>query len=129
MKQPEEQHNISRNGKNGKAERPWLKKHQFKPGESGNPGGRPKGTVSIEAELRNRLTNGEDGEKIVQGLVSQALKMALKGDYKFFNMILERIDGRIADRLAGHDGGPLFSDEDMDRLVRLAEQTDDWRDR
>ena len=128
METPEEQHNISRNGKNGKAERPWLKQHQFKPGQSGNPGGRPKGSVSIEAELRKRLAEGEEGEKIVQALVSQALKQALKGDYKFFNMILERIDGRIADRLAGHDGGPLFSDEDMDRLRKYASETDDWRD-
>jgi hypothetical protein len=125
MSKPEEQHESS---KNGKPERPWLKRFQFKPGQSGNPGGRPKGSVSIEAELRRRLDNGEEGEKIVKGLVTQALRRALEGDYKFFNMILERVDGRVADRLAGHDGGPLFSDEDMERLHKYAAETDDWRD-
>lgn len=124
MSIPEEQQENSKK----KLERPWLKEHQFKKGQSGNPGGRPKGSVSIEAELRRRLADGEVGEKIVEGLVTQALKQALGGDYKFFNMILERIDGRIADRLAGHDGGPLFTDEDMTRLKNLAAQTDDWRD-
>ena len=123
MDKPEEQQKNSKN-----TDRPWLKQYQFKPGQSGNPGGRPKGSVSIEAELRRRLADGEAGEKIVQGLVTQALRQALEGDYKFFNMILERIDGRIADRLAGHDGGPLFSEEDMDRLKNYAAQTDDWRD-
>ena len=123
MDKPEDQQKHSKN-----TDRPWLKQYQFKPGQSGNPGGRPKGSVSIEAELRRRLADGEAGEKIVQGLVTQALRQALEGDYKFFNMILERIDGRIADRLAGHDGGPLFSEEDMDRLKNYAAQTDDWRD-
>lgn len=123
MDKPEEQQKNSKN-----TDRPWLKQYQFKPGQSGNPGGRPKGSVSIEAELRRRLADGEAGEKIVQGLVTQALRQALEGDYKFFNMILERIDGRIADRLAGHDGGPLFSEEDMDRLKSYAAKTDDWRD-
>ena len=123
MDKPEEQQKNSKN-----TDRPWLKQYQFKPGQSGNPGGRPKGSVSIEAELRRRLADGEAGEKSVQGLVTQALRQALEGDYKFFNMILERIDGRIADRLAGHDGGPLFSEEDMDRLKNYAAQTDDWRD-
>jgi len=121
MPKPEEQHENSN-------DRPWLRQFQFKPGQSGNPGGRPKGTVSIESELRRRLADGEDGEKIVKGLVTQALRQALEGDYKFFNLILERIDGKIADRLAGHDGGPLFEEEDMNRLSKLLNQTDDWRD-
>ena len=119
---PEEQQENSKSN-----DRPWLKQYQFKKGQSGNPGGRPKGSVSIEAALRRRLADGEDGDKIVQGLVTQALRKALEGDYKFFNLILERIDGRIADRIAGHDGGPLFSEEDIDRLKQYAEQTDDWR--
>ena len=123
MDKPEEQQKNSKN-----TDRPWLKQYQFKPGQSGNPGGRPKGSVSIEAELRRRLADGEAGEKIIQGLVTQALRQALEGDYKFFNMILERSDGWSADRLAGHDGGPLFSEEDMDRLKNYAAQTDDWRD-
>lgn len=120
------------NSTNSEVERvdkqPWLQPYRFKPGESGNPGGRPRGTVSIETELKRRLADGESGDEIIRQLVSEALSQALGGDYKFFNMILERIDGRVADRLAGHDGGPLFTDEDMERLTRLAQLTDEWRD-
>ena len=85
---------------------PWLKKHQFKKGESGNPGGRPKGT-SIEAQLRKRLSEGEAGDKLVDSLITVALRQALNGDFRFWNTILERVDGKVADRIAGPDGGGL----------------------
>jgi hypothetical protein len=85
---------------------PWLKDHRFKKGQSGNPGGRPKGT-SIEGQLRKRLSEGEAGDKIVESLITVALRQALNGDFRFWNSIIERVDGKVADRLAGHDGEGL----------------------
>jgi hypothetical protein len=115
-----------RNSRNGKADH--LKDHQWKKGVSGNPSGRPKGSISLEAELRKRLNNGEEGEKIVEGLVTRALRSALNGDWRFFNMILERVDGKVADRIAGHDGGPIFSDQDLEGIQHLLDSTDRWKD-
>lgn len=54
----------------------------FSLGTSGNPTGRPK---SANAELRKRLA--EDGEKIVQSVIDQALE----GDLTAAKMILDRI--------------------------------------
>ena len=54
----------------------------FPPGTSGNPSGRPK---SANAELRQRLA--QDGEKIVQAVIDQALE----GDMTAAKMILDRI--------------------------------------
>tara|TARA_R110000824_G_scaffold54582_1_gene150657 strand:- start:29 stop:361 length:333 start_codon:yes stop_codon:yes gene_type:complete len=85
---------------------PWLKPFQFKKGESGNPNGRPKHT-SIEAQLRKRLTEGENGDRIVESLISVALREALSGDFRFWNTILERVDGKVAERIAGPDGEGL----------------------
>jgi len=34
-------------------------------------------------------------------------QMVKKADYRFANMIFERVDGKTADRLAGPDGGPV----------------------
>ena len=85
---------------------PWLKDYQFKKGQSGNPNGRPKGT-SIEAKLRQRLSEGENGDRIVQSLISVALRQALNGDFRFWNTILERVDGKVAERIAGPDGEGL----------------------
>jgi hypothetical protein len=85
---------------------PWLDKYRFKKGESGNPNGRPKG-MSIESQLRKRLSTGESGEKIVESLINVALRQALNGDFRFWNSIIERVDGKVADRIAGADGGGL----------------------
>tara|TARA_A100001515_G_scaffold124058_1_gene108152 strand:+ start:204 stop:533 length:330 start_codon:yes stop_codon:yes gene_type:complete len=85
---------------------PWLAPFRFQPGQSGNPGGRPKG-MSIEAQLRKRLSEGEAGEKIVESLITVALRQALNGDFRFWNSIIERVDGKVADRIAGPDGEGL----------------------
>ena len=60
--------------------------------------------MSIEAQLRKRLADGESGEKLVDSLITVALRQALNGDFRFWNSIIERIDGKVADRIAGPDG-------------------------
>ena len=100
----EEQQDNSNNEKPDKA--PWLRQYQWQKGQSGNPGGRPKG-VSLEAAMRERLSEGEVGEKLIQSLVNVALREALRGEFRFWNSIIERLDGKVADRFAGADGGGL----------------------
>lgn len=41
-----------------------LKPHQFKPGQSGNPGGRPKGSKSMKTFAREYLESLTDEEKL-----------------------------------------------------------------
>ncbi len=116
----EQPNNTQRN----KAEH--LERFRWKKGESGNPSGRPKGSVSLEAELRRRLSDGEEGERLVQGLISQAIRQALGGDFRFFNLILERLDGKVADKVHLQNEGPLFDEEDIKRLENLVRASDDW---
>ena len=88
----------------GKADH--LKQFQWKKGQSGNPSGRPKGIPSLEAALRQRLEQS-DGEDVMRALVDVAFKKAMKGDHRFWTSILERLDGKVADRIAGADGEGL----------------------
>ena len=104
MSDAEEQHDNSNNEKPDKA--PWLRRYQWQKGQSGNPGGRPKG-VSLEAAMRERLGKGETGEKLIESPVSVALREAVGGDFRCCNSIIERLDGKAADRIAGADGGGL----------------------
>jgi hypothetical protein len=64
------------------------KQHQFRPGQSGNPAGRPKGARNIKTELveeLSELVTVEDGNKIVEVSKSRAviktlLRLAIAGD-------------------------------------------------
>ena len=73
--------------------RPW------KPGESGNPGGRPKGT-SITARLR-KLVEKNEGE-VADALCKAIVKAGLKGDYRFVKEILDRLDGPVKQQIEGN---------------------------
>lgn len=83
-----------------------IKPHQFKPGQSGNPKGRPRGS-SITPRLK-RIIEENEGE-IADALVKSAIKNALKGDFRFWNAIVERLEGKVADRVqhTGDGGGPI----------------------
>jgi hypothetical protein len=69
---------------------------QFQPGESGNPKGRPSG--SLGDRLRAVLAGPtKDGQTVGDKLIEAAVKHAAKGDFRFFKEIWDRHDGKIPD--------------------------------
>lgn len=88
----------------------------FKPGQSGNPKGRPKGRVSLTAIVREMLA-ANDGEK-AKAICAATVEKAEDGDDKHLREIWNRVDGKVPDRIAGHDGGPLIKEVsfELDRL-------------
>jgi hypothetical protein len=64
------------------------KDHQFRPGESGNPSGRPKGTRNFKSDLRDELgelvTFCENGQEISiskqRALIKRLVASAIAGD-------------------------------------------------
>jgi hypothetical protein len=59
---------------------------KFKPGESGNPSGRPKGAKSTISALRKELISDEDLQEIVDVVIAKAKD----GDLAACGMILDR---------------------------------------
>ena len=82
--------------------------HKFKPGQSGNPAGRPKGRT-LTNRLKAILEEEVNGKTVAQALMEAGVKAALKGDYRYWNHIAERIDGKVAQphEHTGEDGGAL----------------------
>ena len=86
----------------------------FKPGESGNPAGRPKGqrdyaTVYREALIKLASLNDKTEEEIENEILSNALLSARKGDFRFYKDILDRLYGTPVNRNehTGKDGSDL----------------------
>ena len=70
--------------------------NRFRPGESGNPLGRRPERPLTEA-LRDAL-DANDGE-VIRELVQVALDRALGGDFRYFKEIMDRVDGKVSERL------------------------------
>lgn len=69
----------------------------FQPGQSGNPAGKPKGSISITALVKKALLEKPEGEKdktYIQQFVEKLLDKAIKdGDSQTQKMIWNYIDG------------------------------------
>lgn len=64
---------------------------RFKPGESGNPSGRPKAIPAIDAVLLDVLGDGDKMKKIIQAIA----RRALRGDLKAGEFLIERVYGKL----------------------------------
>jgi len=84
-----------------------LKKYQWKKGQSGNPGGCPKGSISLVRMLRQHLSdNPERAHAILENLLDQGAR----GDEKalgFIREIIDRIDGKAPQTIQGPGGEPV----------------------
>jgi hypothetical protein len=73
-----------------------LEKFKFQPGQSGNPGGRPK-NIFNEAYLRilnKTVANDPQGLRVIDAIAERVATQAMKGDLKAVAEIADRIQGR-----------------------------------
>jgi uncharacterized protein DUF5681 len=73
--------------------------HQFKPGQSGNPAGRPKGASLIDM-LRRVLEREHQGRPVGELLVECLVKEGLKGKLPHIKEILDRVEGKVAEKMS-----------------------------
>ena len=94
-----------------------LKASCFKPGHTGNPNGRPKGSFSFENLIRNQLLKirKEGGGKTrAQEVVESVIDAAIGGDMRAADMLMDRIDGKVASKID-------FGDSALKMLTKLPE--------
>jgi hypothetical protein len=97
----------------------------WKPGQSANPGGRPKGRLIDEA--LEELLLGNDSELAI-AIAKKLLTRAKAGEVKAIQLVAERVQGKPKRQieLSGPDGGPLdihnMTDADLDQ--RIADLTE-----
>lgn len=80
----------------------------FQPGQSGNPSGTQPGKPFAEALKRNLArraaeSNAADLDKAADVLIAKAIE----GDFQSLKELADRLDGKAAQSIGGHDGGPV----------------------
>ncbi len=70
--------------------------YRWKPGQSGNPKGRPKGS-GLSDRLREVL-DADDGAAL-DAIVRAVVDAAAAGDAQFVRMIWERLEGKVSQRI------------------------------
>ena len=104
---------------------------RFKPGQSGNPNGRPKGTLNLRTDLKEelaeriRLREGDRELKVSKqrAMLKALVAKALKGDARAANVLLGLVS-RLFEPEPEHRGEPDLSTEDQEILERfLARRT------
>ncbi len=92
---------------------------RFKPGQSGNPGGMPKGYVSLTTLIRAELQKADrNGKTNAQKLIERLIKDAVAGQFAKAKEILDRHDGKVPDRIAGPQGEPLIDRAQQTAMLR-----------
>ena len=85
----------------------------FKPGQSGNPAGKPKGARNRATLAAEALLDGE-----AQALTRKAIEMALAGDPTAMRLCLERILSPRKDRPLSLELPPIANADDAAEAIR-----------
>ena len=84
--------------------------HRWKPGQSGNPSGRPKDQFSFMGILRSALAEeNRSGKSVGERIIARYIKLALAGNGQALEALVARIDGKPAQSLTlrGESDAPL----------------------
>ena len=95
------------------------KRTQFKPGQSGNPKGRPKGSrnfkTDLEIALKARMSVTKDGRKISmttqQVLIAKFIEKSLNGDIRALSKLFDLRDKHLSDEEEIVKDKPLATSE------------------
>ena len=119
-------HQAENSGRKG-GYKPPPKEYQWKPGQSGNWKGRPKGCRNLANVIRELLdqkaTDGKSGT-IRDELARVAHKQAKRGSFSFYKEVLDRDSGKVPDKVIQSEGLPeldlkSLSDEELATLKEL----------
>ena len=86
---------------------PEMEEKKWKPGQSGNPKGRPKKRPFAD-KVEELL---EKNPEMLEGIALQALSKAQSGDQQALKLVSERLDGKPAQQLihSGDEDNPMLT--------------------
>jgi hypothetical protein len=109
----------------------------FLPGQSGNPGGRPKGSIKISTAFQHslaRLVPGDaEGRSYAQKIADTIVELAASGDVRAIKEVADRTEGRPTQMMIEKRDGITLEElhELMDRFNnrregKMSKEEEDW---
>jgi len=111
-------------------------KTTWKPGQSGNPNGRPpRGetlTDILRVKLRELTVKGKNGKRIEakEAIMITLLNLAMSGDLRAIQYVMDRVDGKPVQpqEVSGPEGGPVEIEQVRNGLLELVSRYADEGD-
>ena len=108
---------------------------RFKPGQSGNPNGRPSGTRNLDTDLRDELNEvipvriGDRSRKVSKqrAMLMAFMAKALKGDTRATVVILQMMAKFLPPDEAIAAGGSALNADDQEILKRFIDRQTETR--
>lgn len=102
----------------------------FEPGQSGNPGGRPKTKPFKEALMMEALAceRGDPCEALPGSLRWNARKLLEQGDVQAIKELADRTDGKVAQAIVGDDEHDPIRISKIERVIVDAASNPDSSD-
>jgi len=97
-----------------------IVKHKFKKGQSGNPNGRPKMPDLSEA-VAKVLNKEKDGVKAIDAILMKLHEMALDGNVKAIELLLDRGFGKVRQDVDLTSNGETLAPAPITWRIRDAE--------
>lgn len=109
----------------------------FLPGQSGNPGGRPKGSIKMSTVFNRSLArlvpNDPEGRNYAQKIADTVVELAASGDVRAMKEVADRTEGRPGQMIIENRTGITLEEvrELMDRFARrrigdLSPEEEEW---
>lgn len=104
---------------------------RWQPGQSGNPNGRPKNSLTTLLERYLEADNAVEKQRLVEELVKLAKTNQGRGQIPALKEIFERIDGKVADKHLNLNVSitPESLQEAQERLLNAQKDTQDLLDK
>jgi hypothetical protein len=111
---------MAKSSKNAGYGRPPASK-QFKPGKSGNPRGRPKGTKNFKSDLTEELSQKvlltEDGRQSriskQRAMIKSLMAKAVQGDGRAADTVIKLVENLVTEDSYNHNQNPLNEDDQV----------------
>lgn len=94
---------------------------RFRPGNSGNPRGRPKGARNLATQIMTAVSEPSAEQQVskLEAVIRAVVDRAQSGDQRATQMVLDRVEKAEASLKGAVERGAIFTDADRETIAEI----------